>query len=140
MPSHFHPGIEVKRAHYSALTRSEIESSFENLKEVDHALAAAAEARQEIDLVWGALLTRYLSLTSGQRGRGFLSVGRVQTPTLALLVARDQAIKEFVPSPYWEIQADAAKGDDALTAKRGRRKRQGARCTAGSRGELQEVS
>ncbi|HYK92701.1 MAG TPA: DNA topoisomerase I [Thermoplasmata archaeon] len=102
-----HPTIEVKRARYSALTRDEIERSFDNLQEVDHALAEAAAARQEIDLVWGALLTRYLSLTAEQRGRGFLSVGRVQTPTLALLVERDQAIKEFVPTPFWQIEADS---------------------------------
>ncbi|HZY92519.1 MAG TPA: DNA topoisomerase I [Thermoplasmata archaeon] len=102
-----HPHIDVKRARYSALTRDEIERSFSNLQEVDHALAEAAAARQEIDLVWGALLTRYLSLTAEQRGRGFLSVGRVQTPTLALLVERDQAIKEFVPSPFWQIEADS---------------------------------
>ncbi|MFZ0891169.1 MAG: DNA topoisomerase I [Thermoplasmata archaeon] len=106
-----HPTIEVQRARYSALTREEIERSFDNLAGLDHALAEAAEARQEIDLVWGALLTRYLSLTAQQRGRGFLSVGRVQTPTLALLVERDQAIKEFVPTPYWEIVGTAAKGD-----------------------------
>ena len=102
-----HPQIEVKRARYSALTRDEIERSFSNLQEVDHALAEAAAARQEIDLVWGALLTRYLSLTAEQRGRGFLSVGRVQTPTLALLVERDQAIKEFAPTPFWQIEADS---------------------------------
>ena len=107
-----HPKIEVKRARYSALTREVIEQSFEHLSELDHALAEAAEARQEIDLVWGALLTRYLSLTAGQRGRSFLSVGRVQTPTLALLVERDQAIKEFVPSPFWEVRATAQKGTD----------------------------
>ena len=106
---HRHPGIEVKRARYSALTREAIETSFAHLESVDRALAEAAEARQEIDLVWGALLTRYLSLTAQQRGRSFLSVGRVQTPTLALLVERDQAIKEFVPSPFWEIVATAEK-------------------------------
>ncbi|MCI4335896.1 MAG: DNA topoisomerase I [Thermoplasmata archaeon] len=103
-----HPTIEVKRARYSALTREEIERSFDNLQELDHALAEAAAARQEIDLVWGALLTRYLSLTAEQRGRGFLSVGRVQTPTLALLVERDQAIKEFVPTPFWTVEAQGA--------------------------------
>jgi len=107
-----HPGIEVVRARYSALTRDEIEQSFQHLQHVDHALAAAAAARQEIDLVWGALLTRYLSLTAGTRGRGFLSVGRVQTPTLALLVERDQAIKEFQPTPFWQIEADASHGDE----------------------------
>jgi DNA topoisomerase I len=107
-----HPHIEVKRARYSALTREEIEQSFTHLQELDHALAEAAEARQEIDLVWGALLTRYLSLTAGQRGRGFLSVGRVQTPTLALLVERDQAIKEFQPTPFWELFATGEKGGE----------------------------
>ena len=108
------PGVEVKRAHYSALTRSEIEASFDHLVEVDPALAAAAEARQEIDLVWGALPTRYLSLTAGQRGRAFLSVGRVQTPTLALLVERDQTIKEFTPTPFWDLRAEAAKGEEVF--------------------------
>lgn len=109
-----HPDIEVKRARYSALTRDEIEQSFSNLASVDRALAEAAEARQEIDLVWGALLTRYLSLTAQQRGKGFLSVGRVQTPTLALLVERDQAIKEFTPTPFWELVATGAKGEESF--------------------------
>ncbi len=109
-----HPTIEVRRARYSALTRDVIEQSFANLEHLDHALAEAAEARQEIDLVWGALLTRYLSLISGQRGRGFLSVGRVQTPTLALLVERDQAIKEFVPSPFWELRATGQLGETSF--------------------------
>ena len=112
-----HPTIQVLRARYSALTREEIERSFENLQQVDHALAAAAAARQEIDLVWGALLTRYLSLTAQQRGRGFLSVGRVQTPTLALLVERDQAIKEFQPTPFWEIEADGKRGEETFRLK-----------------------
>jgi DNA topoisomerase I len=103
-----HPSIEVRRARYSALTRDVIEQSFTNLADVDRALAEAGEARQEIDLAWGALLTRYLSLTSGQRGRSFLSAGRVQTPTLALLVERDQEIKEFEPKPFWQIAASAA--------------------------------
>jgi DNA topoisomerase-1 len=109
-----HPNIEVMRARYSALTREEIEESFTHLQTVDHALAAAAAARQEIDLVWGALLTRYLSLTADQRGRGFLSVGRVQTPTLALLVERDQTIKEFEPQPFWQLTATAQHGEETF--------------------------
>jgi DNA topoisomerase I len=107
-----HPTIAVKRARYSALTREAIEESFAHLAEVDRALAEAGEARQEIDLAWGALLTRYLSLTAGQRGRSFLSAGRVQTPTLALLVQRDQEIKEFEPKPFWQI---GATGEEAGT-------------------------
>jgi DNA topoisomerase-1 len=107
-----HPTIEVKRARYSALTREEIEQSFDKVQTLDHALAEAGEARQEIDLAWGAVLTRFLSLTADQRGRGFLSVGRVQTPTLALLVERDQTIKEFVPDPFWKIEAEGEKGGE----------------------------
>ena len=107
-----HPSIAVKRARYSALTREAIEESFTHLAEVDRALAEAGEARQEIDLAWGAILTRYLSLTAGQRGRSFLSAGRVQTPTLALLVQRDQEIKEFEPTPFWQI---GATGEEAGT-------------------------
>ena len=107
-----HPEIAVARARYSALTRDAIEQSFAHLETLDHALAQAAEARQEIDLVWGALLTRFLSLTSGQRGRSFLSAGRVQTPTLALLVERDQAIKEFTPTPFYDVLATGAKGEE----------------------------
>ncbi len=99
------PSIHVERARYSALTRDEIERAFSDLREVDRALAEAAESRQEIDLVWGALLTRYLSLTAGQGGSGFLSAGRVQTPTLALLVTRDQEIKEFEAEPFWTLEA-----------------------------------
>jgi DNA topoisomerase I len=110
-----HPSIEVRRARYSALTRDEIERSFTHLQDVDRALAEAAAARQEIDLVWGALLTRYLSLTAEQRGKSFLSVGRVQTPTLALLVERDQAIKEFVPTPFWQIEADGTVDEVTFT-------------------------
>ncbi|HTT15842.1 MAG TPA: DNA topoisomerase I [Thermoplasmata archaeon] len=109
-----HPTIAVQRARYSALTREAIEESFAHLSDVDRALAEAGEARQEIDLAWGALLTRYLSLTSGQRGRSFLSAGRVQTPTLALLVQRDQEIKEFRPTPFWQISASATHAGEAF--------------------------
>ncbi len=112
-----HPTIEVRRARYSALTREAIEESFAHLADVDRALAEAGEARQEIDLAWGALLTRYLSLTSGQRGRSFLSAGRVQTPTLALLVERDQEIKEFEPKPFWQIVATAAHAGESFPLK-----------------------
>ena len=110
-----HPNIAVKRARYSALTREEIEQSFANLAPLDRALAEAAEARQEIDLVWGALLTRFLSIVAGQRGKAFLSAGRVQTPTLSLLVERDQEIKEFVPQPFYLIEADATDGKESFS-------------------------
>ncbi len=97
--------FRVKRAKFSALTREEIENAFRNLVDVNYNLASAAEARQHIDLAWGASLTRFVSLTSGRRGKDFLSVGRVQSPTLALIVKREEEIEKFVPKPYWEIIA-----------------------------------
>ncbi len=95
----------VKRAKFSALTEDEIKHAFSNLMDVNYNLASAAEARQHIDLAWGASLTRFISLASGRRGKDFLSVGRVQSPTLALIVKREEEIENFVPKPYWNIVA-----------------------------------
>ncbi|MDQ1372505.1 MAG: topoisomerase [Candidatus Thermoplasmatota archaeon] len=99
----------LKRARFSALTKWEIERAFSELTEVDYKLASAAETRQLIDLVWGAALTRFISLASGQLGKDFLSVGRVQSPTLALVVAREKEVREFKPTPYWVVSADLKK-------------------------------
>ncbi len=97
-------GIEVKRARFSAITPYEIKRAFENLGEVDYNLSKSAEARQYVDLVWGASLTRFISISSNQLGKDFLSVGRVQTPTLSLIVEREKQIEKFVPTPYWIIK------------------------------------
>ena len=94
---------KVKRAKFSALTKGEVESAFSSLAEPDVRLSDAAEARQIIDLTWGAVLTRSVSLSSGQVGKNFLSVGRVQSPTLKLLVDRHEEIENFVPVPFWNI-------------------------------------
>ncbi len=99
----------LKRARFSALTKWEIERAFSELAEVDYKLASAAETRQLIDLVWGAALTRFMSLASGQRGKNFLSVGRVQSPTLALIVAREKEVREFQPTPFWTVAANLKK-------------------------------
>ncbi|MDH3365112.1 MAG: DNA topoisomerase I [Thermoplasmata archaeon] len=109
---HIDAKTPLKRAKFSALTKAEIERAFSNLVDVDYRLATAAETRQYIDLAWGASLTRFMSLASGQRGSDFLSVGRVQTPTLALIVAREKAIREFVPTPYWLVTADLRNGSE----------------------------
>lgn len=103
------PGIKIDRVRYSAITKEEIQSAFKNSGNVDYDLAASGEARQIIDLVWGAVLTRFISKTSGRLGKEFLSVGRVQSPTLALIVDREKEIEAFKPEPYWEIYADLEK-------------------------------
>lgn len=100
------PNVKVDRVKYSAITEHEIKSAFSRPSKVDFNLADAALARQKIDLIWGATLTRLVSVHSGRMGRDFLSVGRVQTPTLRLIVDREVEIQNFKPEKYYEIFAD----------------------------------
>ncbi|PSP89588.1 DNA topoisomerase I [Halobacteriales archaeon QS_4_69_34] len=104
----------VERARYSSMTEREVRAAFAELTALDDDLAAAGEARQEIDLRWGAALTRFLSLVSGRRGQEFISVGRVQSPTLKLIVDREREIEAFEPETYWELSA-ALETDDGDT-------------------------
>jgi DNA topoisomerase-1 len=95
--------IDAKRVKFSAITPKDINQAFLKLGKIDMDLAFAGRARQDIDLIWGATLTRFISLATFQIKDKFLSVGRVQTPTLALIVERESEIKSFVPVPYWVI-------------------------------------
>ncbi len=97
---------KVKRARFSALTKEEIENAFANPVKLDLNLAKAAEVRQKVDLLWGSVLTRYLSVISNRRGRDFISAGRVQSPTLCIVVNREEEIEKFEKKPYWKIYID----------------------------------
>src|SRR5262245_22330381 len=106
----------VKRARYSALTTSEIESAFNNLDELSMPLANAGAARQDMDLIWGATLTRSVSMATRRFGSNFLSVGRVQSPTLGLIVQRELERRAHVPEPFWEVTAKFAHPDGDFVA------------------------
>ncbi|HJJ42502.1 MAG TPA: DNA topoisomerase I [Methanocorpusculum sp.] len=106
--------VLIDRAKFSAVTKEEIVNAIENAGPLDVNLALAGESRQIIDLVWGASLTRFLSI-AGHRGAGeILSAGRVQSPTLAMVVNREVEIENFVPSKYWMLTAEIKKDDDVL--------------------------
>ncbi len=77
------PDLPVARAQYSSFTKAEITQAFDNLVSLDQNLADAGESRQHIDLIWGAVLTRYLTLAKFGGFGNVRSAGRVQTPTLA---------------------------------------------------------
>lgn len=94
----------VSRARYSSFTKPEITHAFNNLVEMDDNLAAAGESRQDIDLIWGAALTRFLTLVKFAGIGNVRSSGRVQTPTLALIVQREKERMAFVPEDYWVIK------------------------------------
>jgi len=109
-------GAPIKRARYSALTKEEIERAFANLDELSMPLANAGAARQDIDLIWGATLTRAVSRATRRFGSNFLSVGRVQSPTLGLIVERELERRAHVPEPFWEIVATFAHPDGSFEA------------------------
>ncbi len=110
--------VPVDRVRFSSITQREVTEAFENPDEIDFDLAAAGEARQIVDLVWGAALTRFLSLSARQLGDDFISVGRVQGPTLKLIVDREREIEAFDPEDYWELFAELLKDgeEDAFEA------------------------
>ncbi|WP_101721997.1 DNA topoisomerase I [Eggerthella timonensis] len=110
------PTAPVSRARYSAFTKEEITHAFDNLVELDTNLASAGASRQDIDLIWGAVLTRYLTLVKFAGYGNVRSSGRVQTPTLALIVARERERLAFIPEDYWVIRGAFGTDPDAFEA------------------------
>ena len=106
----------VSRARYSAFTKPEITHAFANLVPMDDDLAAAGGSRRDIDLIWGAVLTRYLTLVKFAGYGNVRSSGRVQTPTLALIVAKERERLAFVPEDYWVIRGAFGTDPDAFEA------------------------
>ncbi len=110
------PNTPVSRARYSAFTKAEIDHAFSNLVELDQNLADAGESRQYIDLIWGAVLTRYLTMARFGGLGNVRSAGRVQTPTLAIVVERERERLAFVPEDYWVVWGDLAKDAQGFRA------------------------
>jgi len=104
------------RVRFSALTPEEVRRAFAKPSTLDFNLAEAAHSRQDIDLIWGAVLTRFMSLAAYRYGSEYLSVGRVQTPTLRLVVDRELERRAFVPVPYWEIKASLERAGETIEA------------------------
>lgn len=97
----------IKRLWISSQTDKAIKEGFQKLKDGKeyYNLYMAAQARAESDWLVGLNVTRALTCKFNAQ----LSAGRVQTPTLALLVQRENEIKKFVPKEYYTIEADLGK-------------------------------
>jgi DNA topoisomerase-3 len=95
----------VQRLWISSLTEEAIKEGFENLKsdEEYNNLFYAGYSRAIGDWLLGLNATRLYTVKYG-KDKQVLSIGRVQTPTLAMLVARYKEIQHFKPQPYWELQ------------------------------------
>jgi DNA topoisomerase-1 len=109
--------VTIDRARFSAITPQELKHAFSHTTELDFALAAAGEARQSIDLMWGASLTRFISLAARRGGSNILSVGRVQSPTLGMIVDREKEIEAFVPEKFWQLSLDTEKSAEPVEAR-----------------------
>src|SRR5262249_20165107 len=94
--------LKVLRARYSATTKEELIRAFDNLDYLSYPLANAGAARQDIDLLWGAPLA---PSPPRRFGSNFLSGGRVQSPTLGLIVEREMERRAHVAKPFWELFA-----------------------------------
>ncbi len=97
--------VPVKRLWISSLTDEAIREGFKNLrdqKDLD-SLYTAALCRAIGDWILGLNATRLYTLKYGQQGQ-VLSIGRVQTPTLALIVNRQKEIDDFIPTDSWEVR------------------------------------
>lgn len=105
---HFKCKAPVKRLWLSALDDDSIEKAIRGMKdgETYRPLKLAAEARARADWMVGMNLTRAWTIQGRKSGYdGVLSVGRVQTPTLALVVKRDLEIENFKARDYFEVEA-----------------------------------
>jgi DNA topoisomerase-3 len=107
--------LPVKRAWMQTMTQEGIREAFQNLRDGSkmRGLAEAARCRSESDWLIGINGTRALTKRMfGSRAGNVASVGRVQTPTLAIVYARELEIRNFKPRGYWRITAEfeVAKG------------------------------
>ncbi len=97
----------AKRMKYSTLTKNELEKSFENpMPEPDWGQAYAGETRHILDWLYGINLSRGLMSAIKTSGSfKVLSIGRVQGPTLKIIVDREKEINNFKSQPYWQVFA-----------------------------------
>ena len=113
----------VKRLWISSMTDEAIREGFAALRTQQQydSLYAAGLCRAIGDWVLGMNATRLYTLKYGQRGSTPLSIGRVQTPTLALIVRRQAEIEHFKPEPYWVLATIYRKTTFTAVLKEGER-------------------
>lgn len=110
----------VSRLWLQSMTPDAIRKGFANLRtdEVMLPLANAASCRSEADWLVGINGTRAMTAFNSKSGGFYLTpVGRVQTPTLAVVVDREKEIRAFVPEDYWEVHATFQAGAGEYTGR-----------------------
>src|SRR5947199_3263252 len=89
------------------MTKQAKKDAFAHLRDASEVelLEAAARSRSEADWIVGMNATRAATIRLRSSFDGAVSLGRVQTPTLALLAQREEEIRSFEPEPYWLVDA-----------------------------------
>jgi len=100
------------RMKFSTLTKEDVLDAYENPIDIDLKQVDSGIARHVLDFLFGVNISKYLTDSVMKATSRYiqLSAGRVQTPTLSILVDREKEIKEFIPEPYWMIKADLEGG------------------------------
>jgi DNA topoisomerase III len=111
----------VKRLWLNSMTSAAMKSALASLRPAQEfeRLEEAARSRSEADWIVGMNATRAATIRLRSSFDGAVSLGRVQTPTLAIVARREEEIKAFKPEPYWLVDATFAAG--ALNGEGGER-------------------
>ena len=98
---------KATRMKFSTLTKEDIVKAYENPIPIDFKQVDSGIARHILDFLFGVNISKYLTDSVRESTSRYvqLSAGRVQTPTLSILVDREKEIKKFKPIPYWLIKA-----------------------------------
>ena len=106
---HYNYRGQVMRVLFTAQDPQTIRAAFAQARpNAEYAsLYAAAVARRQVDQIYNLSLTRTATVLLGQGARGVIGVGRVKTPTLAIVCRRELEIREFLPTTYFEVVATA---------------------------------
>jgi DNA topoisomerase-3 len=99
--------LPVKRLWLNSMVKQAIKDAFASLRPAEElaSLEAAARSRSEADWIVGMNATRAATIRLRSSFDGAVSLGRVQTPTLAILARREEEIRAFKPEPYWLVDA-----------------------------------
>ncbi|MFM8340327.1 MAG: DNA topoisomerase III, partial [Fluviibacter sp.] len=112
--------VPVQRLWLQSMTKDAIQNGFQHLRDGAEmqGLGDAAVCRSESDWLVGINGTRAMTAFNSKTGGFHLTtVGRVQTPTLSLVVEREKEIRAFVPRNYWEVEADFEAAGGAYTGR-----------------------
>jgi DNA topoisomerase-3 len=114
--------LPVRRLWLSSMTTQAMRDAFAALRPSAelHSLEEAARSRSEADWIVGMNATRAATIRLRSSFDGAVSLGRVQTPTLAIIARREEEIRAFTPEPYWLVDAQFEPSEDAKRHYEGR--------------------